>query len=193
MDKLEGRILHLNINWNHVLIDFSRLFKFDYVYNTTGMAHARVPLSEINPNFISWLLNLGLEIKLAESFYCAPGGTIPVHSDEVDPPGCCKLNWAYCDETVMLDWYDSSPDVSLEYRDNSIGGYYLTCDPENYSISSSSIIRTPSIVQVSDLHGVTNDTNSPWYCFCLVLRRHNSTAHRISWNDAVDIFKEYSI
>jgi len=191
MGGITNRIVDLDIGYDYVLKSKNYLERINYNIDAAGMGHVRIPISTIKDDFIHWLGLLGLEIKLAECFYCAPNGSIPVHSDETNPPGCCKLNWAYCESSVTIDWYDYSKDIKLEYKDNSVGGYYLTCDPEHYQLSSSAIVGKPSLVQVSDLHAVTNNTGSPWYCFCLVLKKKNQENHRINWNEATEIFKSY--
>ncbi|MEN6290972.1 MAG: hypothetical protein ABFD07_03005, partial [Methanobacterium sp.] len=167
----------------------------EYLYNIdygSSMGHIKVPLEEIKEDYINWLDKNGLEIKLAEAFYCAPGASIPVHSDETDPSESCKMNWAYSEGNTPIDWYSVTPGIELEYRNNSIGGYYLTCDPENYHLAASSLIGQPSLVQISELHGVNNTTEYPWYCLCIVLKEKNSSNHRIGFKHASEILKKYA-
>ena len=189
MDDIEGKILHLDIGQPYILKTEEYLYNIDY---GSTMGHVKIPLEEIKEEYVEWLAENGLEIKLAEAFFCAPGATIPVHSDETEPGDSCKMNWAYSKGEILIDWYSVKDGINLEYRNNTIGGYYLTCDPENYQLSASSLISQPSLVQISDLHGVNNTTEHPWYCLCIVLREKNSKNHRIGFQHAAKILKKYA-
>jgi hypothetical protein len=152
-----------------------------------GIAHLKLDQSLLVPEYLTWLDSLGLEIKLAELFYCGPGAEIFVHSDEIETPNCCKMNWAYCDSEVTMDWYAVDPGTKIEQHNNTIGGYYLSCDPQHYSLYKSAAIGRPSLVNVSNLHGVKNTSNNPWWCVTIVLRKKNADEHRISWNELLEI------
>jgi hypothetical protein len=180
-------IIDLDIGHPWILKDQYYFDRLEIDKNNIG--HFNLQLSDIATEFIEWLETIDLEIKLAEIFYCGPGASIPVHSDDIDPPGCCKLDWAYGDPIVTLDWY--STDAKLEYYNNSIGGYYLTCDPSLYKLTKSATIKTPSLVNVGMLHGVTNTSNIPWWCVTLVLRKKNSFEHRINWDELSQLMRPY--
>lgn len=152
-----------------------------------GIAHFKLDNDVLNPGYLEWLDSLGLEIKLAELFYCGAGAEIFVHSDEINTPDCCKMNWAYCDSSVPMDWYTVAPGTEIEQRNNTIGGYYLSCDPQHYSLYKSEMIAQPSLVNVSALHGVKNTSTEPWWCVTVVLKKKASHEHRISWTDLLEI------
>jgi hypothetical protein len=157
------------------------------IVEENSIAHFKLANSVLIPEYLTWLDSLNLEIKLAELFYCGAGAEIFVHSDEIKTPNCCKMNWAYCDSDVAMDWYTVTPGVELEHQDNDIGGYCLRCDPQHYSLYKSAVIGTPSLVNVGDLHGVKNTSNDPWWCVSVVLRKKDSYEHRIGWNELIEI------
>jgi len=186
---MDSNIINLRLDFPYVLKDqdyFSRL-----KIPNTGMGHFNLDSSEIIDSYLSWLNSNNLEIKLAEIFYCAPHSEIPVHSDEFKDVQCCKMNWAYCDTEVPMNWYKLEENTKLDYKYTTIGSYYLTCDLEHYILEQSAVIKNPSLVQVTKLHGVVNNTNDHWWCVSIVLKNKNSTEHRISWSQAIDILKEY--
>jgi|AntDeeMinimDraft_6_1070357.scaffolds.fasta_scaffold06709_2 hypothetical protein len=140
----------------------------------------------VNPELVTWLSNLGLEIKLAEMFYCMPGSKVPDHFDDIEPEGCCKLIWTYGSNSVPLLWYGVYDQDNVVRKNNSIGGYYLTCDPDNYYFAESTIIKNPSLIRVDKLHGVTNNSNEPWCAVTLVLKETNSNEHRVNWAQLIE-------
>lgn len=181
--------IDLDIEFPNILRD-PEYFK-TLIVEETGIAHFKLSNSVLLPEYLTWIDSLGLEIKLAELFYCGAGAEIFVHSDEIKTPNCCKMNWAYCDSEVAMDWYAIAPGAEIEQRDNTIGGYYLSCDPEKYSLYKSEVLGRPSLVNVSDLHGVKNTSKDPWWCVTVVLRKKNSDEHRISWNELLEIVRPW--
>jgi hypothetical protein len=182
-----GRIIDLNIGHDWILKDPNHFNKLTCPVD--GMGHFSLTNDDLNTEFLSWLDTLGLEPKMSEMFYCGPGSSIPVHSDDTDPPGCCKLDWAY--GGVVMDWYTT--DAKLEYYNNTIGGYYLTCDSSLMKLNESAKLATPSLVNIGDLHGVTNHTDTPWWIVCVVLRKKNSEEHRINWDELSSLLKPYYV
>jgi len=177
--------IDLDIGFPDILtnFDYFKSLKIDPL----GIGHFKLEEDAIIPEYLVWIDSLGLEIKLAELFYCGAGAEIFVHSDEIKKPDCCKMNWAYCDSNVSMDWYAVKPGTSIEKHYNTIGGYYLSCDPQNYFLYKSEVLAKPSLVNVSDLHGVKNTSTDPWWCVTIVLKKKNSQEHRISWNDLLEI------
>jgi hypothetical protein len=161
------------------------------VVDTAEIKHFKLDNSVLIPEYLDWLDSLGLEIKIAELFYCGAGAEIFVHSDEIKTPNCCKMNWVYCKSQVPMDWYLLNTEAEIKQRNNTIGGYYLSCDPHHYSLYKSELIASPSLVNVSDLHGVKNTSADPWWCVAVVLKKKNSQNHRINWKDLVEIIKPW--
>ena len=168
-------------------LDFSR---FDIQGKTLG--HFKLSNEDLDPNYIDWLDSLNLDIKLAELFYCAPHSDIFIHSDIIDPPAiCCKMNWVYSRADVPMDWYQLIDGAELELHNNTIGGHYYTAPPEKYKFYKSELIGLPSMVNVSDLHGVANPTDSDWWCVSIVLRQKDSHKHRIHWDELYEKVKPW--
>jgi hypothetical protein len=181
-----GNIIDIRDAVPHPLKDLSTFLEL----TSDTIGHFSLQDNDISEEFINWLAKYRVEIKLAEVFYCAPGAEVPVHSDDIEPVGCCKLSWAFGKTAVPMEWYEVQQGTELFYKNNSIGGYYLTCSPEHYSLSEIGYINNPSLVRVDILHGVRNLTHTPWWCLCIVPRKINGSHHRITWDEALEIFKE---
>lgn len=181
--------IDLDINIPDILkdLDFSR-------FNVEGkpLGHFKLSNEDLNLRYIEWLNSLDLDIKLAELFYCAPHSDIFIHSDIIDPPAiCCKMIWVYSQADVPMDWYELTDGAELELHNNTIGGHYYTAPLEKYEFYKSELIGKPSMVNVSDLHGVVNTTDSEWWCVSIVLRRKTSDQHRIHWADLYEKIKPW--
>lgn len=153
-------------------------------------AHFKISEDELVDELHRWINELGLKIKLAELFHCSPGKSIFVHSDILEPPHiCCKLNWVY--GVDGMDWYQLKPGIELEYHNNTIGGHYWATDPKNYELYINRKVNRPSLVNVSDLHGIRNNSNESWWCLSLVLKKQDSDEHRIHWNELYEKVKPW--
>jgi hypothetical protein len=153
------------------------------------IGHFKLSNEQISNEYLEWILNLNLVIDWAEIFYCAPGERIFIHSDDVFPEGCCKMNWVFGKENIPINWYKTNS--VLEYRETTIGGYYYTCDEADMYFDFSAYINNPSIIRVDRLHGVENNTEHAWWCVAIVLKEINGITHRITWDQAPSIFKDY--
>jgi hypothetical protein len=183
--------IDLDIKISDILqnLDFSR---FDIQGKTVG--HFRLTNEDLNPKYIEWLDSLDLGIGFAELFYCAPHSNIFVHSDIIDPPEtCCKMNWVYCEEDVPMNWYQLIEGAELEFHDNTIGGHYYTAPPEKYEFYKSELVRKPSIVNVSDLHGLINTSNSDWWCVGIVPGPKETPMNRIHWDQLYEKVKPWIV
>jgi len=187
MQKNNGpseHIIPLSTSIPEVLIDKSVL---DVDCEEKSFVQKELDKSALNPELIDWLQYNGLEIKLAEMFYCDIGSKVPDHFDDVEPIGCCKIIWTYGSENVPITFYKVDDQAEKIYKNNSIGGYYLTCDEEDYSFAESVIVKNPSLIRVDKLHGVENNTYSPWCAVTLVLRKIDGDSHRASWKELVEV------
>lgn len=186
---MELPLRHLDIGFDWILKDkghFKKLKAPDQ-----GFGHYTLEIDDIDQDFISWLNDNDLDIKMAEIFWIPPGETVPVHSDEIDTPGACKLNWGYSDQGVFMDWYEKYQGAVIKKEWNTIGGYYLTCDEEYLDLVWTKALRKPSLVNIGEMHGAVNHSDEDWWIVCTVLKGLGSDQHRLEWDKILEILGKY--
>lgn len=186
---MELPLRHLDIGFDWILRDRDHFKKIKYP--DQGFGHYILEREDIDQKFISWLEDRKLDIKMAEIFCVPPGRQVPVHSDEIDTPGACKLNWGYGDQGVSIDWYEKYQGAEIKKEWNTIGGYYLTCDEEYLDLVWTKKLGTPSLVNIGEMHGAVNSSDEDWWIVCVVLKELGSDEHRLDWMNILKILGEY--
>jgi len=182
--------IDLNVNLDWILKDSDYLKKLDVTEKYA--AHFHLKIDDIKKELINWLDSLGLEIYYSEIFYSSAGGDIFLHSDEIDPPNCCKLNWVYDQGNTVMHWYELNQGAELTKFDNSIGGIYWSADKENCYHVYSHIVKKPTLVNVSILHKVDNNSDHGRFAISIVPREKKKDApKRLQWDQALEIFKPF--
>lgn len=182
--------IDLDVGMDWILKDPEYLKKLDVAEKYA--AHFKLKTDDISETLVSWLDNLGLEIYYAEIFYSSAGGDIFLHSDEIDPPNCCKLNWVYDQGNTVMHWYELNPGVELTKFNNTIGGLYWSTEKENCQHVYSHVVKKPTLVNVSKLHKVDNNSDHGRFAISIVPREKNLNApKRLQWGTALTIFKPF--
>lgn len=159
--------------------------------NNEGISQWLIPQEALSEKFITWYESLGLDIWYRELFYTPPNGNIFLHSDEIYPNKCCKLNWVYDQGNTTMEWYEPKEGVELEWQENKfVGGSYYSCLDEECDFVHSDIVKTPSLVNVSALHLVKNNSNFPRWCVSIAFIEKNAEK-RLQWDRALEIFKDH--
>jgi hypothetical protein len=153
-------------------------------------AHFFLPLEEITDEFKTWVDGLGLRIRYSEIFYSSPNGGIFMHSDEIDPADCCKINWIYDQGDTWMNWYMPHPGIELTKQNNTIGGLYWDCPPEDCELVHRAQVGKPSLLNVSVLHNIENPTENPRWCISIVLQEKTADK-RLQWHRATELFRSY--
>ena len=181
--------LHLDIGLDYILSDpnyFSKL-------NVQGKSISQwlIPQEELNKDFIKWYESLGLKLWYQELFYTAPHGKIFLHSDEVNPSDCCKLNWVYDQGNTVMNWYEPNNGVELEWQKNPyVGGSYYSCPEGQYHFVHSDSVQKPSLVNVTALHEVENNSDHPRWCVSIAFKEIGADS-RLQWDRALELFQPY--
>jgi hypothetical protein len=180
--------IDLDIGQDYILNDKDYFDNLDI--SDLPAAHFYLPTEEITDEFKNWVDQQGLFIRYSEIFYSAPRSGIHLHSDEVDPPNCCKINWIYDQGETWMNWYIPKAGVELTKHDNSIGGLYWDCDRDQCDLMFSARVGRPSLLNVSVLHDIKNPTDHPRWCISIVLQE-KSADKRLEFHRALEIFKPY--
>jgi hypothetical protein len=149
--------------------------------------HANLDRStQVTPELLAWVNDLGLEVQVFESFYCYPNKTGGIHTD-AQGGDITKINWIVCDGASTMNWYAVKDSVVKHPKPNSLNTLYTTYDPNEVTLVHSQEVKFPSIVQAGVPHDITNGNNDRW-CLSLVLAKNNK---RIKMSTALEIFKPW--
>ena len=178
----------LDIGQDYILKDLNYFDKLDV--KDKPAAQFYLPVTDLSDDFLNWVDANDLEIRYSEIFYSAPHSGIFLHSDEIDPPNCSKINWIYDQGETWMNWYLPKPGTELIKQDNPIGGLYWNCAREDCDLVYSARVGKPSLVNVSVLHDVKNPTDHPRWCVSIVLKE-KSASKRLDWTRSLEIFGPY--
>jgi hypothetical protein len=179
----------LDIGMSWILKDPDHFNKLDVTDKYA--AHWNLSKDDLDKNFLEWLYKLDLDIFWAEIFYCSSKGSIFRHVDEITPANCCKLNWVYDQDETWMNWYQLKPGVSLRKEDNTIGGFYFSCDDNECDFVHRARIGKPTMVNAGVPHDVKNPSDYPRWCVSIVPSFKNPANTRLAWEDGEKIFFRY--
>ena len=180
--------VNLDIGFNWILKDSNHFNKLDI--KDKFAAHWRLQKTDLLDEFILWLESHKLNLFWAEIFYTSPGGNIFLHADEIQPKNSSKLNWVYDRGDTSMNWYIPKPGVTLKRQDNTIGGTYYDCKPEECDLAFTASVNRPSLVNAGIPHNVYNNSKYPRWCVSIPLQGKNSDL-RLAWGDAIKLFGKY--
>lgn len=148
-----------------------------------------------NDEAYKWLEQFDVTVGVAELFYTAPHSKISWHIDMnmVTPIfEYVKINFVYCKGS---DHYMKWGETKFKNTENKIkfnldNNPYLMFNQDEIFETESITIEQPTLVNVGLPHLAINDTNFGRWCFCLIPKKNDM---RISFPQAVDIFKDYVI
>lgn len=144
----------------------------------------------VNPELIELLTSFNLRITLLE-YFCK--WNLQLGSIHVDDNGgdFTKLNWTYGSPGSLMEWYDVDLANPSKVFTTPIMTRSLHWTPEDATLVHAQEVKQPSLVQVGTAHTVSNVTD-PRRTFCLVYR-DKTTGRRLTWDQSVEIFKDYII
>lgn len=171
------------------------LYKYGLKFDANERQFYVFPVSEIPAEFSDWFHTTFPDIKIGtwEIFYTPAKQSMPIHSDGYQPfIDFVKINYVYGSPDSTMDWFSVPEGTQIERGLNEHNRAYSVPDPAICKKEFSAPIKTPSLVNVGQLHGVdnTNSTSGRW-CFCLVPLNPSKTPSRLEFIDSLEIFKEY--
>lgn len=182
---------HLDIGIDWPLRDLDLLKKLNLEIKGKKRSHWKLSISDLNNELLDWLDKHNLTVKYSEVFYCAAGSDIFLHSDEIDPKDCCKINWVYDQGHTSMRWAVLKDGKQMKIQNNTIGGTYYTADPGDYEYVAETRIGKPTLINAYYLHDVINPTNHDRWCISIVPKHKNAAGSRLIMHDALEIFKSY--
>jgi len=178
------------MNRYHHRLNIPVTFQPEFPKNTNA-AVLPYTKNQINKELINWLLNISVGIKHCEVFYLSPDSQSNhvIHLDGESFDDHVKLNFAYCETEELMNWFIPKENAILISKKTPIDTTYIETNEDQCILVHQAIIGQPSLVNVGQLHNIS-DVKSPRYCFSFVLSKLE-TNKRLTWDDAVEIFKDY--
>ena len=153
--------------------------------------HAQFDIATyVNPDLLELLESFNLRVTLLEYFCKWDSQLGNIHVDD-NGGDFTKLNWSYGSPGSLMEWYEvdlANPSMVFTTLINTRS---LHWKPEDAILLHQQEIKQPSLVQVGTAHTVSNVTD-PRRTFCLVYR-DMTTGRRLTWDQSVEIFKDYII
>jgi hypothetical protein len=181
------------MNQYHYYLNLPVEFKPDPVDMSTTH-HALYPLDRLTKEFAEWFWQFNIAIGHGEQFLLQPGKQDfhIIHTDDFGTDPIVKLNYVYCDTPHSMNWYELKPGIELTKAYSPAGTPYGACTLEECNKVYSAQCGQPSLVNVMELHDVSK-VSSPRTCYSLVLIHRRNPPKRLSWVEAVEIFKDYIV
>jgi len=162
-------------------------------YDTTKYAHVKIDVSEINPDLLSWFDQFNIAINWYEAFYTPPGGgKLPIHTDGSQGEDYIKVNWTYGAPGSTLRWWEPKSKDYIKTVETVFSTKYYTVDEENCNKLHEVEINKPSLVNAGVFHSTYNPTSEGRWTFTMPILEVSNN-NRISWQDAIQRFKEIII
>jgi hypothetical protein len=148
----------------------------------------------INQEFIDFLSTLNLSIDYAKYFYSVPHQRYAPHTDitvaqQSTITENVKLNFVSGGAGSEMIWYSLKPGRESYHYKNTQKVLCVGYRDEDLIEEHRAIIGWPSLLDAQTIHTLQN-ANENRRCWSFTLQ-DNITKKRISWDDAIEIFKDY--
>jgi hypothetical protein len=153
--------------------------------------HTRLNLDVINPEIIELFSKLSLNIVLAEVFYSNPYLFSEIHSDSTGGD-INKINWIYGGDNCSMNWYSiKTANNKKDFVKTPIDTRYTVYHLDEVNTIQSTVIKSPSLVNVGIPHNVKNENRHRW-CISFVYKFKNSS-RRPTMSESLNLFKDYIV
>jgi hypothetical protein len=153
------------------LNDPTPLFNSDYQHpHFPERNHINIDMKDINPYWIDLMQSHDVEVYRVELFY-GPDNfpyVMGIHTDR-SYGDWGKINWVVGGAGCQMHWYKPLSANQKEVKATAVHSNYNLFEPEEVKLIYSSVISSPSIVQVGLPHNVTNPGQERW-CYSMVMR-----------------------
>jgi hypothetical protein len=154
------------------------------------------PKNLINQEFVDFLASLNLYIDYAKYFYSVPYQRYMNHRDILDEQygkitKNVKLNFVTGGAGSEMIWYKLNPGKDVVFKQNYLGQPVCAFNDEDLTEAHRAVIGWPSLLDAYEIHTLQN-ADEARKCWSFTLNS-TITKDRISWDEAVEIFKDYLI
>jgi hypothetical protein len=150
----------------------------------------------INPGFTNFLESLNLSIDYVKYFYSVPHQRYAPHTDiKAADRGIItnlvKLNFVSGGAGSEMIWYSLKSGKSHYHYNNTQNVLCVGYRDEDLIEEHRASIGWPSLIDAQTIHTLQNaDEDRKCWSFTL---QNKTTKKRISWDDAIEIFKDYIV
>jgi hypothetical protein len=178
--------------------DLSNIAKFDV--ETSTFNYKILDKTLVDKRIINLLEMHGLFVLNVDIFYTPPGGVLRPHIDLDKLSNFCKINFCYGAHGSRMYWYTLQNGYTLQLDLNNNGYYAPTPGtvathiliPRQMCVSAAStMIGTPTLVNVGQPHGVINYSKEGRWCLCITCV--NKQGCIVEFDEARDKLKEYIV
>ena len=153
--------------------------------------HTQLNFDTLNPRIIELFSKLSLNIILAEVFYSKPNFFSVIHTDSA-AGDINKINWIYGGTDCSMNWYSVKNLVNKkDIEKTSINTQYTRYHSNEVDIIESTVLKSPSLVNVGIPHNVTNKNQHRW-CISLVYNFKES-GRRPTIEESLKLFDPFRI
>jgi len=152
--------------------------------------------NSINQEFKDFLASLNLYIDYAKYFYSTPHQRYMNHRDIMDNQygkitHNVKINFVTGGVGSEMIWYKLKPGKDVVFKMNYQNQPVCAYNDEDLIEVHRATIGSPSLLDAYEIHTLQN-ANEARKCWSITLNS-TITNQRISWDEAVEIFKDYLI
>lgn len=161
--------------------------------NIINLYYTELDKNLVNPDLKTLLLDLNLHINPMELFYSPPEFHGKIHIDDYHGD-IVKLNWQVFGDHSQMNWY--RPTVDLKNGQDNFDlsvPKAIEYQPHEVKLIDSTMIQTPTIVQVGTAHNSSNFEQERYVVSIVPVIIDNNVPRRISMNEALEIFKNYIV
>jgi hypothetical protein len=161
--------------------------------NIVDLYHTVLDKNLVNPDLKTLLLDLNLHINLMELFYSPPHYHSFIHVDDCHGD-IVKLNWQFFGNHSQMNWH--RPIVDLKNNQDNVdlsAPSAIFYQPHEVELIDSTMIQTPTIVQVGTAHNSSNFEQERYVVSIVPVIIDNNVPRRIGMNESLEIFKNYIV
>lgn len=144
----------------------------------------------LSEKFTDWLQQFGIHIQRLEIFHTQPNRITGWHIDMNPPQDWIKINWVYEKGVSHMEWGDLNIKSPLISKISTAGTSYVNLATDEVTAICRHSLQGPTLINSGRPHRIDNTKSTDRWCLSAI-PWYSDKRCRISWNDAVQIFKEY--
>lgn len=146
----------------------------------------------LSSEFENWLAKFDLFVKRIELFHTEPNRITGWHIDMNPPRDWIKINWVYENGTSFMEWGQKNTNDVLSNQITMAGTSYVRFESEAVDRKCRHKLIGPTLINAGRPHRIDNNKSSDRWCISTIILKKKELS-RLSWIDALHIFRDYLI